>query len=268
MINNEILFRENISMMLSLISEDLYWIAENKSMILFHDDNSHKLFFIYLHDYLRAQCKNPEDWKSDIPPLFELTKTICKKFKDDTYFTDILEKWTALESFLSKERIYTNIYISPHELTVKTNLFELICFAGNDGKHNYFRLSWLQDKLCWLFERNNIKIDRNDSKVLYDHLEYFMEALVENKLNYHQTKIIELLWKYFLAINRMLNSETQKKMNSIMWENHKKGNFTFQPSNLSPLEEFYWDIRQISGIPDKRLIDLIPETDSYLQLRD
>ncbi len=270
MVNKEILFRENQSVMLTMLHKDLYRITDDKSVIMFHDHNCHKLFFIYLHDYISAKFKDPTIQKSDIS-LFDLTLKFCGKYQKNEYFKKIIKTGNTLKKFLSKEKTYYKIYIPPHTIDLKTSLLELINFAGNEAKHSYFRLSQLKQKMHKFFEANHISIC--EDKEYYDHLEYFMENVVEDKLNYHQTKIVELLGNYFLAINVMLNSKycsRVRKIRNDAIKKHKLGEplDIKKPNDLLNIEEFYWKIMWVGGVENKRLTELIPKTSPYLQRRE
>jgi hypothetical protein len=271
MLNEEILFSENVSIMLNLLHKDLYSLpGDSKSTLLFHDHNCHKLFFIYLHDYLSAEFNHPENNKSKIS-LFKLTMEFCRKYQNDKYFKKVVEEGELLDKFLKRERIYKKTYLPPHILDIKTNLYELISFAGNEAKHSYFRLNTLKEKLRNFFKKNNIP--EFDDKNYYEHLEYFMEYVIGDRLNYHQTKVVELVGKYFLAINRMLNSKNCQRVRSARNEAMRTSvpgqmlNIE-KPNNLTEVEEFYWKIKWVGGVKDERLISLIPETSPYLQLRN
>ena len=110
MLNEEILFSENVSIMLNLLHKDLYSLpGDSKSTLLFHDHNCHKLFFIYLHDYLSAEFNHPENNKSKIS-LFKLTMEFCRKYQNDEYFKKVVEEGKLLDEFLKRERIYEKTY--------------------------------------------------------------------------------------------------------------------------------------------------------------
>lgn len=228
MVDIDLLVRENVDAMLTLIGPQLYTVKQD--MIVFRDQNTFQLFFIHLNEYLNSEFQHP--LSGNKVSLLELTVDVfASAFEDSELLRVFLVKSADLTSFLSKQRTYDDVYLDGLNRTVTTDLYELINFHANASKHNYYRIKRLRMKIAKMI--GSLSAD-GDSVV--DSLESYMEFVVENKLLYHSSFLIELLGNYFVAM-RTLVVDTKK---------------------------YYSHIR----FPEMRLTEHIPATTIFLKLRD
>lgn len=146
-------------------------------------------------------------------------KDFCSQYKYNEDFERFLNVISETKEFFFKKRYY-KYYISPHDIDFEISFAELINFQSNFSKHSYYHLTRMKDKLKKHFENNDIPdFEKEDYN---EHLEYFKEAVLDDRLNFNQTHIVEQLGKLFLAYWDLLNSQSQIRIETIVRENVEK----------------------------------------------
>ncbi|MGI8635646.1 MAG: hypothetical protein ACR2KZ_09610, partial [Segetibacter sp.] len=262
-----LLIEENFHAGLTLISSNLYHITENKSEIWFHDENCYNLFFIHLNEYVNTEFISPLDNKSK-HSLFELTMEFPKSYCDNDYFKKFVSAGNSFKDFLDGRRIYDK-YISPYEIKIETSFAELINIQANYIKHSLYHLSKMKNKLKRMFKINGIENIPDDD--YNEHLQYFKEAVLDDRLNFNQTKIVEEVGKYFLALYNLVHSDDNIRIRLAIddWilQNGRTSKWNIeQPKDMTDGELFHWEIKGLScwRFDKTRLTDLIPTTAHYL----
>jgi hypothetical protein len=121
----------------------------------------------------------------------------------------------------------------------------------------------MKQKLKKHFKENNIP--NYEEEDYNEHLSYFKEAVLDDRLNFNQTHIVELLGKLFLSFWDLLNSSCQFRIENLIREhiikNGRQAPWRIQkPNNLTLVEEFFWIIKSRTRFERKRISDLIPST--------
>jgi hypothetical protein len=247
-----------------MISPSLYELKDDKSMLYFHDSERSDLFFIYLNEFLNTQFSSPIDRKK--VSLFGLMEDFCSQYKYNEDFERFLNVISETKEFFFKKRYY-KYYISPYDIDFEISFAELINIQSNYSKHSYYHLTRMKEKLKKHFEKNNIPdIEKEDYN---EHLEYFKEAVLDDRLNFNQTHIVEQLGKLFLAYWDLLNSKYQIRIETIIREhiakNGRLAKWDFdKPEDLDDIEEFFWTIKGRMRFDRDRVADLIPKTRNLL----
>lgn len=265
--NTKLLIEENFHVGLTLISGNLYHITQNKSEIWFHNDNAYNLFYIHLNEYLKTQFTSPLDNKTRVS-LFELTIQFCEQYNDNDYFKKFITQAIAFKSFLNKKRIYEK-YISPYEMKIETDFAELINIQANYIKHGLYNLNQMKDKLRRIFKVNGVENVSDES--YNEHLQYFKEAVLDDRLNFNQTKIVEEVGKFFLALYDLTHSDDNIRIRMVINDFIRKNGRSVRrnilpPENMTAGELFHWEIKGLNcwRFDKTRLTDFIPKTASYL----
>ncbi len=260
-----LLFSQYTNFALTLICPRLFKLTEDKSMVYFHDKERSDLFFIRLNEFLNANFQSPLDSKKKTS-LFNLMEEFCMQYNQIDDFKKFLSIINETKEFFFKKRFY-KYYISPHEIDFEISFAGLINFQSNYSKHSYYHLTEIKEKLKKHFKKNNIpdyeKEDYNE------HLSYFKEAVLDDRLNFNQTHMVEKLGKLFLSYWDLLNSKHQTRILNLIrefiLENGKFVQWKIdKPNNLNDAEEFFWEIKGLTKIDRTRISNFIPKTWKYL----
>lgn len=264
-----LLIQQHNSITLTLISPLLYSLTEDKSIVYFHDEERSDLFFIHLNEYLNTKFKSPLENNEKVS-VFQLLVDVCKPFNDNENFKRFLKEAEKTQDFFFKKRYY-KYYISPYDLDFEISFSELINFQSNYSKHSFYHLSIIKNKLKRFFKANNVENYENED--YNEHLSYFKEAVLDDRLKYNQTMMLEVLGNLFLSYWDLINSEDNRRIKDAIWEFiNKHGRLAKwnieKPDNMSEVEKFHWEIKGISTFKRERLSDYIPKTDKFLIERD
>jgi hypothetical protein len=259
--DTRLLFSQYTSFALTLICPRLFEPTECKSIVYFHDEERSDLFFIRLNEFLNTTFISPLDSKNKTS-IFNLMEEFCMQYNQIDDFKNFLSIISETKEFFFKKRFY-NYYISPHEIDFEISFAELIHFQSNYSKHSYYHLDYIKKKLKNHFKKNNIpdyeKEDYNE------HLSYFKEAVLDDRLNFNQTHMIEKLGKLFLSYWDLLNSKHQSRILNLIREFKVKNGIFVQykidkPNDLNDAEEFFWEIKGLTKFDRTRISNLIPKT--------
>lgn len=259
--NITLLFRQYTSFALTIISPRLFELTEDKSMLYFHDEERSDLFFIHLNEFLNVTFPSPFDSNKKIS-LFQLMEDFCLQYHQIDDFQKFLFVMNETKEFFFKKRFY-KYYISPHDIDFEISFAELIHFQSNYSKHSYYHLTRVKDKLKKHFKKNNIpNFEKEDYN---EHLSYFKEAVLDDRLNFNQTHMVEKLGELFLSYWNLLNSKHQSRILNLIREFIAQNGRLVQwkidkPNDLTEAEEFFWEIRGLSKFERTRISDFIPKT--------
>ncbi len=260
-----LLIEQYTSTGLNLLSPKLYELTEDKKIAYFHDEERSDLFFIRLNEFLNTQFQSPIDQMKKLS-VFTLMEDFCVSYKKNADFKYFLKVSQDTKEFFYKKRYY-KYYISPYDIDFEISLAELINFQSNYSKHSYYHLTNIKEKLKKHFKKNDIANFENED--YNEHLSYFKEAVLDDRLNYNQTKIIQQLGELFLAFWDLLNSIEQNKIDFLIKEhilkNGRNSKWSIKkPTDFNKVEEFFWIIRDRSRFDRNRIEKFIPETWKYL----
>lgn len=265
----KLLINQHNNIALTLISPVLYEIKGDDIAYL-HSDEHHDLFFIHLNEYLNVKFNSPFDETKRVS-VFTLMIDLARNFEGNDSFANFLKEAEEIQDFFLKKRYY-RYYISPYEIDFETSFSELIWFQANYSKHSVYHIDELKKNLKKIFKKNQVPNFENED--YNDHLEYFKEYVLDDRLNFNTTHFIEVLGKFFLAYYDLINSNDniriRKAIQDFIEKNgkpHSKWNI-IPPANMSEVEKFHWEIKSINWFDRARLEDFIPSTQLYLIERE
>lgn len=250
---------------LTLMSPRLYSLTEDKSMAYFHDDNSNDLFFIHLNEFLNTSFPSPFNSIIRVS-IFELFNNVCEKYSDQNSFSRFLIVAKVIKDFFHQKRYY-KYYISPYEIDFEISFAELINFQSNYSKHSFYHLSNLEKKLKSIFQRNRIESFEEEDYI--EHLKSFKEFVLDDRLNFNQTLMLEFLGKYFIAywelINSVDNRRIKEAIHKFISEHGRTAKWNIErPIDMNMVEEFHWQMKGVYTFEKERLSEFIPKTHQYL----
>lgn len=256
-----LLIQEYSSVSLTLVSSALYELTDDKSMLYFHDEQKSDLFFIYLNEFLKTEFTSPLNGVKKVS-LFTLMEDFCLQYKHHGDFQRFLKVIDETKDFFFKKRYY-KYYISPYDIDFEISFAELINIQSNYSKHSFYHLSKMKEKLKKHFKKNNIP--NYEQEDYNEHLAYFKEAVLDDRLNFNQTHIVEQLGNLFLSYWDLLNSSHQFKIEQLIRDHiREKGRLAKwdmnKPDDLDDVEEFFWTIKGRSRFKRTRLSNLVPST--------
>ena len=104
-----------------------------------------------------------------------------------------------------------------------------------------------------------------------EHLHYFKEAVLDDRLSFNQTKIVEEVGCYFLELYNLLhcdeNIRIRVAINDFILRNGRLAKWNINPpENMTKGELLHWEIKGLScwRFDQSRLTDFIPKTATYL----
>lgn len=231
---------EHNSLILNIITPDLYQISDCKTEAWFHDELCSDMFWIRLNVYFNEKFKHPVG--SSQITIFDLLIELAEKYKAYPEFSYLLDKTKEVKDYFFKTRYY-RYYISPHVINLNTSFSELINIQANYSKHHLYRLNIIKDKIKKYFEENNIQNFENED--YNEHIKYFKEAVLDDRLNFNTTHIIETIGSLFLEYHKVIHSKY-----------------------ISVMCRFYLEKLTFFRFPESRLTDYLPKTPQYLIEKD
>lgn len=259
-----LLIQQQTSIALTLINPRLYSLTDDKSIAYFHDEERSDLFFIHLNEYLNTTFISPLENKK--VSVFQLMIDVCMPFKGNESFNKFIEEAEKVKTFFFKPRFY-KYYISPYDINLEISFAELINFQSNYSKHSFYHLTIIKSKLKNIFENNNIEDFENED--YNDHLRYFKEAVLDDRLNFNQTMMLEVLGNFFLCYWDLINSNDNTRIRDSIWNFiNKHGRLAKwdieEPKEMNEVEQFHWKIKGRTHFNRERIEQFVPKTDKFL----
>lgn len=256
----KLLIRQHNRIALTLISPLLYDVRDG--MVSMLTEEHHDLFFIHLNEYLNSTFNSPLDNDKQVS-VFSLMIDLAQRHQGNPSFDKFFSAAKELQDYFFKIRYY-RYYISPYEIDFEISFAELIRFQANYSKHSLYHLNLMKKNLKRVFENNQIpNFEHEDYN---DHLEYFKESVLDDRLNFNTTHFIEKLGTFFLSYYDTINSPDNFRIRQAIQDCLKKngrplkGRDVIMPENMTEVEKFHWEIRFISRFKRERLEQYIPRT--------
>jgi len=260
----KLLIRQHNSIALTLISPLLYDLGDE--IALMHTQEHHDLFFIHLNEYLNSTFNSLLDNDKQVS-VFTLMIDLAQMHRGNPSFHKFYMAAKELQDYFFKIRYY-RYYISPYEIDLEISFAELIRFQANYSKHSLYHLNLMKKNLKRIFENNQIpNFEHEDYN---DHLEYFKESVLDDRLNYNTTHFIEKLGAFFLVYYDTINSPDNFRIRQAIQDCLKKHGRPLQgwdvtmPEKMTEVEKFHWEIRFVSRFKRERLEKYIPRTSEFL----
>jgi hypothetical protein len=248
---------------LTLINPRLYSFLSDGSAV-FHDQERYELFWIRLNEFINTKFDSPLDRTKTT--LFDLTSNFFRQYMPNEHVAKFMVASEVTRDFFFRPRYY-RYYLSPHVVAFETSLSELIGIQANYSKHSLYRLSQMKARIKGYFKAAGVASFETED--YDDHLEYFKEAVLDDRLELNQTLVLEQIGKYFLALWDLLHAPDRKRIDDAVWAFIAKHGRTArwvinEPPDMSDLERFYWQIKGGSHFERGRIADHVPQTPPYL----
>lgn len=261
----QLLISQFNSIALTLISPTLYGLTDDRDTAYFHTEIHSNWFFVQLNEFLNTRFNSPLDNDQRVS-VFQLTIDVLSEYSDNVYFEEFLNQAGQVKKFFFETRYY-RYYISPFEISLSLSLADLINYHANYSKHSLYHLNIIKKNLLEIFKQNNIP--NHEQEDYNDHLVYFKEAVLDDRLNYNQTRMIEVLGNFFLSYWWLINSPERDRIDLAIRrfteEHGRSAKWDLKmPENMNKTERFFWDIKGLSFCKRDRLEENIPETNKYL----
>lgn len=264
-----LLINQHNSIALTLISPLLYEIR-GENIVYLHSEEHHDLFFIHLNEYLNTTFNSPINNDKQVS-VFTLIIDLAEKYKGNESFDNFFKEGKKLHEYFFKNRYY-RYYISPYEIDFEISFAELIRFQANYSKHSLYHLDIMKKNLKEIFKKN--KVPNFEKEDYNNHLEYFKEYVLDDRLNFNTTHFIEMLGNFFLAYYDLINSNDNIRIRKVISEFIEKNGKPLTkwnipcPDNMTEVEKFHWEIKFVNKFDRERIEKFIPKTLKYLIEQD
>lgn len=226
-------------------------------MAYFHNQNMFDMFFLRVHEFF-AKTKISNNVRPGLS-LFDGLKWVADKYIDESAETKLSESLLVLENWISREVQFG--FFCPdvdHQIDFMLSNKNLIAFYANSTKHHLLRLSGLLRHLRALCESRAVRFSQAELLLI---LAAMMEEL-RSRLEYHSTRIIEMLGRIFFALNNLIKA--RYSLSPTMYVNQ----LVF-PAGISSdvFRSIYGDLLIMRRYSDNRILDCTPATTRWLKLR-
>ena len=255
-----VLLHENYDLLATIIGPELYAIYGERpdQEILFHNSSSFAYFLILVVELFAEGSRAAFiEGKSVNISLFDGMKRFRNNYPQEASESRLVEAIAELETWLEDTPAF-DFWCGEvwKQITFPLENRQLINFCANATKHSIVKLNVLFEKLQRHLMQAGYEVTAQELvPVLKDFLE---EA--ENRLLYHATYIIELLGKYFLAINEVISARWEKNPTNRVKE------ITI-PAGYTSDVYLYGSVLVFQRCDNRRIIDYTPTTSKYFKLR-
>lgn len=239
-----------------LVSPSLFDLhgTDPESSIVFHEENSQRLFNILLVDILSPMDSSLAGASYSVLEGLEKISGAPKLVSEGSSVASLRSAVHVIHTWLNQQ-VTVSVHLPSIERTVEIVLQrrEFIDICGNISKHSFTRLTWTATKLQKILSRNGVELaDREELLVLDD----FYDRFHTDILNYHSTTIIEMLNNVRWGIHEYLRPEYQR---ALVTEDGDPSRYSYKyPSSITSqaAKTWYWELMNEvrSGPPVKRFV--------------
>jgi len=252
---------ENLNTFYGIINPDLYSVLGKApdQNIMFHNDSCFGLFLIRVDEVFSEGINSIEiDGKYKNISLLEAALWFCQKEPSNVEGTGLYESAMKLKSWILEKKPF-EIWTGDEQVRFEMSRKELIHFGANLKKHNLLRLNRVFNKLKKFLK--NSMIEEMPKGDIVGIIGPFV-AEIESRLLYHSSYIVEMLYDYFLGINRVVAK--QRNPWGVIDARVLK-----YPEGVTTigLKELYSTTLAFRIFDEDRFNALRPETTRYLKLR-
>jgi hypothetical protein len=258
-----ILLYENQGAFPDIINPDLYFVGgtEPNQEIRFHNNVCFDLFLIRVNElFAEAPRIVSIGDRYYNYSLFTGMQWFCKRYPSEAEEVGLVDACSVLHEWL-----YTKKPVSfwcgelDTQFEFIMSRIELISFGGNLSKHNLLRVNALLTKLQRLCERHGFNVLEQN---LISVLEPFSQEIKDNRLQYHSSYLIEMLFNYFAAINRLVIRRCfENNTNDVRQMTFPEG------TTNDTYKDLYGSTLVFRRFEEQRFKQFRPITTKYLKLR-
>lgn len=257
-----VLLHENHELLATIIGPELYGIYGERpdQNILFHNSSSFAYFLILVVELFAEGSRAAFiEGKNLNISLFEGMQRFNVNHPKEASQSRLTEAIVELEAWLTDTPTF-DFWCGEiqQQIIFPLENRQFINFCSNGTKHSLIRLNLLFGKLQRHLTVAGYEVTAQE---LVPVLDAFLEE-AKSRMYYHATYIIELLGKYFLAINEIISMRWEENpTNRVREMNIPAGYSSDVFANL------YGSVLVFKRYDTKRISDYTPTTSKYFKLR-
>ncbi len=194
---------ENLEAFYGIINPDLYTNLGQppNQNVLFHNPSCFDLFLIRVQEvFAEGSMAVNIDGKSRNFSLLSGAIWFCERHPEESKHAALTSAASTLQNWLKEEKPF-DFWTGEHQLTFQLARQDLISDGTNLCKHNLLRLSRFLQKIERRCKDVGLEIQKRSDIISI--VGPFVEEL-RSRLLYHASYLIEMLFDYFAAINRIV----------------------------------------------------------------
>lgn len=253
---------ENHCALARIVSPFLYEIrgSPTHQEIWFHSEETYSLFLLRVVELFSEGRPAAEiNGKNENFSLFEAAERLTKRHTKECKEVGLTSACAALRTWLDNKPEIT--FWCPEiekQITFRMPNIDLIRFGANAEKHSIVRLQCVLKGLGKLCESVGVMLEPQQKISV---LEAFREES-NNRLHYHSSHLVELLGRYFLGFNRLIQKRYEANpTNHCRYMKHPEG------VTSSVFKDMYGAVLVFQNYPEIRITDYTPHTTEFLKMR-
>lgn len=196
---------ESLEAFYGIINHDLYKVYGNppNQNIMFHNSSCFDLFLIRLQEVF-AESSWPVtviNGKRKNLSLLSATIWFTERYPEESEVARLTLGANTLHNWLNEVRPF-EFWDGKQNITFQLTRKDVISIGANLSKHNLLRLSSVLEKIYDRCKNDAGMVDLKKSDVIHI-IDPFLQEL-QSRLLYHSTYLVEILFDYFAAINRVV----------------------------------------------------------------
>lgn len=252
---------ENLDAFYGIINPDLYEVLGESpdQEVKFHNHWHFDFFLIRIQEVFTEGSRVAViDGKSKNLSLLDSAIWFCKQHPKESENAGLTLAANKLQDWLSEKKPF-DFWTGEYQLQFQLTRKELIKYGANLCKHNLLRLSWTLQQIKHHCEDAGIKGLKGSDIVGI--VKPFLEEL-RSRLAYHASYLIEMLFDYFAAINRIvIKRKREWKTNDSRTIEYPKGITSWS------LEDLYSSTLVFKSFNESAFKAYRPTTTRWLKLR-
>ena len=257
-----VILHENKEAFSSIINKELYKVVgePNEQNVIFHNSSSFDLFCIHVFELLANKEIITQEGKETLS-VFSGAKWLALRYRSDLDVNGLIKAAEELEEWLQVKPKFS-FWCGDISKQIEFDLSrrKILHFSQILTKHNLLRVDDIIRQLFTIC--NKAGNDIAEEEVIYL-LEPFIEELKDNRVAYHSSYLIEMLYVYFAEVNNVANQLYMRSPTNRMTEmQYPNGISSGAFKNL-----YFSAVRFASGYNKGHYESLRPHTTEYLKMR-
>lgn len=252
---------ENLEAFYGIINPNLYSVLGNPpdQEISFHNQSCFDLFLIRVQEvFAEGRMVVAIDGKSRDLSLLGAAIWFCERHPEESEHAGLTLAASKLQCWLKEVKPF-EFWTGEYQLQFQLTRQDLISYGANLCKHNLLRLSQILQKIEHHCKNAGIEgLKRIDMIGIVDP---FLEEL-RSRIAYHASYLIEMLFDYFAAINRIvIKRKSEWRRNNARVLEYPEGLTSWS------LKDLYSSTLAFRSFEENNFRAYRPTTTHYLKLR-